>query len=173
MKKITASLALFALLLTGAAFAAENSPTPDTKPQAGDRDASDRPIKRKGDKNRFRFKECDGNKDGVVTLEEYQACFPKGNIEHFNAMDADKDGKVTPEELQAWRESKRQEFEAKRIERRTEMFKKCDKDGNGALSLEEYLQCAPQPGKKRAPGHKPQRPAGKLQKPAPIDGKAS
>jgi Ca2+-binding protein (EF-Hand superfamily) len=162
MKKITASLAMLTLLLTGAAFAAEAT-APDKQ------NLPSHPIKGERDKKRFRFKECDVNKDGVVTYEEYTACLPEAKKEFFDAVDADKDGKITREEQQAWREMKKKQFEEKRSERRIELFKKCDKDGNGSLSLEEFQACAPtKPGKKMRPGHKGDRPT----KPGMSEGKA-
>ena len=152
---------MLTLLLTGAAFTAEAAP-------AGKGDLPDHPIKARHDKKRFRFKECDTNKDGVVTYEEYTACVPEAKKDFFDAIDADKDGKITQEERQAWRETKKKQFEEKRGERRAELFKECDKDGNGSLSLEEFQTCTPKPGKKKRPGPKGDMPA----KPGISEGKA-
>ena len=159
MKKITASLAMLTLLLTGAAFAAETPATDKQRP--------DHPIKAKHDKKRFRFKDCDANKDGVVTYEEYTACVPEAKKDFFDAIDADKDGNITREEHHAWREMQKKQFEENRSERRAELFKECDKDGNGSLSLEEFQACGPKPGKKMRPGPKGDMPA----KPGMNEGK--
>ena len=161
MKKITASLAMLALLLTCAAFTAEAAPA-----DKGDR--PDLPAQGKPDKKRFGFKGCDTNKDGVVTFEEYTACRPDADKAFFDSVDADKDGKITREEQHAWREMKKKQFEEKRSERRAELFKKCDTDNNGSLSLEEFQVCVPEPGKKMRPGHKGDRPT----KPGTSEGKA-
>ena len=181
MKKLTASLTLMAILFSGTALATEISSTQDQKPQLGEKQRPGHPAKHKKDKQRFRFKDCDTNKDGVVTYEEYQACFPKGSKENFTTMDADKDGKITQEELTAWRESKRKEFDEKRKERRAELFKKCDKDGNGSLSLEEFTECTPpKPDPSKGQGKKhprrgdgPGKPGDRPAKPGMTDNKTS
>lgn len=149
------------LLAAGAAYAAPSNAT------AGDAVSTDqkpepRPKKAKGDKagkekKRFNFKDCDTNNDGVISLEEYLACSPRGDKDKFAGMDADKDGKLTREELKAWRDSKKEEFDKKRREHRRELFKKCDTNKDGMLSMEEFEQCFPKPpadGKKkeRRPG---------------------
>lgn len=155
MKKLTASLTLITLLFTGAALAAENAPAPEHKAPAGHKAPPDGPMYPKMGKKHFRFGECDTNKDGAVSYEEFQACASPEAKERFDAMDADKDGKVTREEFKAWREKMRMAQEEKRKERRTELFKKCDKDGNGSLSLDEFLACPPKPEKRKGPESRP------------------
>ena len=50
------------------------------------------------------FENMDANKDGKVSLEEYQKVMAEMSKRRFEAMDADKDGVVTKEEMQKGRE---------------------------------------------------------------------
>lgn len=58
--------------------------------------------------------------------------------EHFAQADANKDGAVTKAEFDARAAARKQEWQAKRAERRAEMFAKLDTDKNGQLSREEF-----------------------------------
>lgn len=66
----TASLAMAAALITGAALAQEAS-----------------------------FSATDANGDSVVTLSELQAAFPEASAEQFAVADANADGALTAEEF--------------------------------------------------------------------------
>lgn len=160
MKKLTASLTLMILLVTGTAFAADAAPSaPEQKAQVSDEKGQDGPRRPGANqtRKRFRFNDCDKNNDGAVTQEEFSQCFPKGNKATFDAMDTNRDGKVTADEHKAWRESRKKIFQEKRTERQREAFKRCDIDGNGSLSLEEFMGCKPlpKPGRGKAPGKRP------------------
>ena len=58
--------------------------------------------------------------------------------ERFAEADANKDGAVTKAEFDARIAAKKQEWQAKRAERRSEMFAKLDTDKNGQLSQQEF-----------------------------------
>jgi Ca2+-binding EF-hand superfamily protein len=58
--------------------------------------------------------------------------------ERFAEADANKDGAVTKAEFDARIAAKRQEWQAKRAERRAEMFARLDTDKNGQLSQQEF-----------------------------------
>lgn len=159
MKKLTAALTLLALMITGSAFAAE---TATTDASGNARSAVGKEKRngkdRNGDKQkRPKFEECDKDRDGALNLEEYLACFKRGTEESFAAIDADKDGKLGKDELRA-------HHEARKSERRREVFDRCDTNKDGMLSFEEFEQCAPpkpdgKPGKgKKNPNGKPARP---------------
>lgn len=94
-------------------------------------------ARKEGKKKPRKFEQCDADGDGVVSREEFLACFPKGQ-DRFDAMDANKDGKLTKEEWRTYADARREEH------RRAE-FKRCDLNGDGMLSLEEFVQCKPAP----------------------------
>jgi hypothetical protein len=99
MKKLSLSLALLIVMFTTAAIAADPG-----MPVHGKND------KHWGDKRpRVSFEDCDKSNTGTLTLEEFLACHPHGGEKHFTAMDGNKDGKVTHEEWQAFREANRAE----------------------------------------------------------------
>lgn len=149
MKKLTASLALLAFLFSSAALAAESGkPAADNKPprKEGHFDG-------KGDrKPRPKFEDCDKDKDGALNMEEFLTCFPHAGQERFAAIDADKNGKVTREEMKAFKD-------ARRAEKRRELFTECDKNNDGALSFDEFEQCKPEPKDKGAGRHQRKAPA--------------
>lgn len=58
--------------------------------------------------------------------------------ERFAEADTNKDGAVTKAEFDARMAAKKQEWQAKRAERRAEMFAKLDTDKNGQLSKDEF-----------------------------------
>lgn len=156
MQKLTATLALAAVLCTGTAFAAEtNTPDSQERPvmaEPGKHPGKPGPGKR--DKKPPRFEDCDKNSDGALSLEEFQACHPRKSQERFDAIDTNKDGKITREEMRAFHEKRRQE-------RLSERFRACDTNADGVLSFDEFEQCAPKPGDKK----------GKHDKRPPRDGK--
>ncbi len=92
-----------------------------------------------------KFAECDRNKDGSLTRDEFLACWPKGE-KRFTAMDTNHDGKVTKEETRAWAQ-KRRGAVARRLE---EKFAACDKNKDGALSRDEFLAAWPRGAKRFA-----------------------
>jgi Ca2+-binding EF-hand superfamily protein len=53
---------------------------------------------------------ADADKDGAITQAEFQAAA----LTRFDRLDADKDGTVTPEEAKAARDSRRQQWQARR-----------------------------------------------------------
>ena len=105
MKKATALLALMVFMITGTAFAA--GATNATK-GAGTTNAT----KHEGKSRPPKFEECDKDKDGSLTLEEFTACYPR-SAEKFAAIDANSDGKVTKDEVKAHRAERKQERAAK------------------------------------------------------------
>jgi Ca2+-binding EF-hand superfamily protein len=70
----------------------------------------------------------DGKRAGPPTRAELDACFTKV----FGEMDANHDGKVTEAEAKAWRE-------AQKAKREDAMFKRMDKNGDGALTKDEMF----------------------------------
>lgn len=123
MKKLSTTLALIALFCAGSAYAASPAHSTAARP--------DREHKR------FNIEECDKNKDGALTLEEFKACFPNAKEQRFMKLDENKDGKVTKEEIQAWKQKKQEQGR----ELRRQTFKKCDTNGDNVLSMEEFEQC--------------------------------
>ena len=89
-----------------------------------------------------KFEDCDTNKDGFLSKEEFQVFRPR-SAEHFTAIDKDGNGLVSHEELKAWRD-------ARRAERGRRFFEECDKNKDGALSKEEFLACKPKGAEKFA-----------------------
>ncbi len=85
-----------------------------------------------------RFAECDKDKDGMLSKDEFAACYPR-KAAKFDEIDANKDGNVTKEEMKAYRTVMQKErmakFDAK--------FAECDKDKDGTLSKEEFAACFP------------------------------
>jgi Ca2+-binding EF-hand superfamily protein len=63
--------------------------------------------------------------------------------EQFALADTNKDGFVTKAEFDARREVVRQEFDAKRTERRGEIFAMLDKNHDGTISKDEFLAAPP------------------------------
>ncbi len=131
MKKLAASLALLVYLASSAALAADSG-----KPALADTvQHKEGRVDHKGNKKpRPRFEDCDKDADGALNAEEFLACYPHGGQERFAAIDADKSGKVSRDELRAFRE-------ARRAEKRRELFTRCDANKDGVLSLEEFEQC--------------------------------
>lgn len=144
MKKLTASLTLFTLLLSGIALVTENAAAaPDAETQAQKEARQEKKhFKGKNKKPRPRFEDCDKDKDSSLSLEEFLACHPKGGEAGFAAIDADRDGKITRDEMVTF-------FEEKKAQKRQALFKRCDTDGDGMLSFEEFSQCKPEPKDKR------------------------
>jgi len=70
----------------------------------------------------------DTNKDGKVTLEEFNAAATK----RFQRMDKDNDGKITQDEFRAYVQERRAEHQKKR-------FEKMDADKDGKISKAEYM----------------------------------
>lgn len=77
------------------------------------------------------IEQLDKDKDGSISRAEAAGhpMLSKG----FDTADANKDGKLSKEELQATHQAIR----AKHQERKAARFKAADKDGDGALSLQE------------------------------------
>ena len=70
----------------------------------------------------------DTNGDGVVTMDEFNAAAAS----RFDKMDADKNGVVTEEEFRAY-------IGQKRSERRERKFQIMDSNGDGQISMDEYI----------------------------------
>ncbi len=90
MKYTLPALALFGVFLLQPTFGS-----------AAQADATSAPHKPK-------FEDCDTNKDGFLSKEEFQIFRPR-NAEHFAAIDKDGNGLVSREELKAWRDARRAE----------------------------------------------------------------
>ena len=124
MKYTLPALALYGVFLLQPTFGS-----------AAQADATSAPHKPK-------FEDCDTNKDGFLSKEEFQIFRPR-NAEHFAAIDKDGNGLVSREELKAWRD-------ARRAERGSRFFEECDKNKDGGLSKEEFLACRPKGAEKFA-----------------------
>jgi Ca2+-binding EF-hand superfamily protein len=80
------------------------------------------------------FERLDANKDGMISLEEFQ---PPGKHQGpMEKADSNNDGAVTLEEMQAMRAAKMAEHDA----RMTERFTMMDTNGDGAVTQEEARQ---------------------------------
>lgn len=77
----------------------------------------------------------DGNGDGAITLEEFEAARLEAIRAQFARLDADGDGTLTPTELR----SRRDHF----AERRGQRMADVDTDGDGAWSLPELQAVRP------------------------------
>ncbi len=131
MKKGIASLALFAFLFSPAALAADSGAAVSKAPRKEGVLGGKKVVK-----SRPKFNDCDKDASESLNLEEFKACFPRLGQQRFAVIDADRNGEATREELKDFEE-------ARKAERRRELFGKCDTDKNGALSLAEFEQCEP------------------------------
>ncbi|MFT3807016.1 EF-hand domain-containing protein [Arenimonas sp.] len=120
MKKSLAVLALFAV--AGVALAQSAGESPGPRRAHGDL-----------------FAERDGNKDGRISLAEWQQGEQARQKAMFERIDADRDGLVTREEIQKQRGQRHERMRAQRDQRRDRMEKlrELDKDGDHALSRTE------------------------------------
>ena len=80
------------------------------------------------------FAKMDANGDGKIDEADREA----KKRDRFDQIDANKDGKLTQAELDAHRKAKMAERQAKMAERQAERFAAMDKDGNKALSFDEF-----------------------------------
>ena len=149
MQKLTASLAILGLMITGSAFAAETATMEEPgKPQAAmERERLPGKKHNDGKPKPPKFEECDKDRDDALNLDEYLACFKRGNEDTFAVIDANKDGKLSRDELRA-------HHEARKSERRRELFEQCDANKDGVLSFEEFEQCTPPKPDKTKKGKK-------------------
>jgi hypothetical protein len=140
MKKLTVILALMALMITSAALARGND-GPAGGPGYGMDDKGPGEWDRDHKPRRFNFEDCDKNSNGGLELGEYLDCFPKADKKRFDNIDRNNDGKVSKDELRAWREAHREKMLKERKARRAQAFKRCDKNDDGVLSMDEYINC--------------------------------
>lgn len=70
----------------------------------------------------------DTNKDGVVTLDEFEAAMKS----RFEQMDADHNGVISAEEFRKY-------FQQRRQERRQARLKQMDSNGDGQVSKDEFV----------------------------------
>ena len=96
MKKLAFALITMSLLLSGTALASD-------KPSAAHNGTS---TSNQHKKSRPKFEDCDKDKDGALTLQEAQACYPR-IASKFDAIDTNKDGKITKEEMKAHRAARK------------------------------------------------------------------
>lgn len=80
----------------------------------------------------FDFAAVDANKDGKVTLEEFNAY----RAAKVAGADTDKDGKLSVDEIAAM---DLKEMQARSLQRATRMVKDLDTDGDGKLSAAELI----------------------------------
>jgi len=99
------------------------------------------------------FAMCDVDKDGVLSLDEFQGCHPNNKEMArgmFETLDADKDGTLTQQEISS-------HFQGRVDAMKRAVFKACDTDGDNMLNEDEFLQCLHMlgtgtPGKQGMPG---------------------
>ncbi|MBA83963.1 EF-hand domain-containing protein [Thalassobius sp. S69A] len=106
----------------------------------------------------FQFEEVDANSDGKITQDEIAAHFKA----KFDAADTDKDGTLSAEEMTAQMQAQQAErmgkrakhmivdrdanddgklsFEEMQPKKQGKMFDRLDRDGDGAISAEEFAQ---------------------------------
>lgn len=107
------------LLLASAALAQQAAPT-DPSPR--------------GERRAEAFAEADGNRDGRLSLAEFQAARSRKLAEQFQRMDGNRDGALTPEEMSQARREQRQQRSGGRHHGG---LKALDRDGDQALSRAE------------------------------------
>jgi Ca2+-binding EF-hand superfamily protein len=112
------------LVLASVALAQQAAPT-DARPRA--------------DRRAEAFAESDANRDGRLSLAEFQAARSRKLAEQFQRMDGNRDGALTPEEMQDARREQRQLRSSRRHQgmARHEGMKALDKNGDQALSRAE------------------------------------
>jgi Ca2+-binding EF-hand superfamily protein len=93
------------------------------------------------DKFAAKIKEADADKDGFISKDEVREYFHRQIARRIGGkfiqkFDADKDGKVTPEEFGAG----------------DEKFKRLDTNGDGAITIEDFLARKPGPGREEGEG---------------------
>ncbi len=102
---------------------------------------------------RPKFADCDTNKDGLLSREEFLGCWPRG-AEKFAVMDKNGDGLVSKEDMQAWRAERRAARQANGTgggnAGRRQGFAECDTNKDGFLSKEDFLGCWPRGAEKFA-----------------------
>lgn len=109
----------------------------------------DKPKDKGGERPRGMFvspEEMDANKDGKVTLEEFQAAQTKMTEARFARMDKNSDGVIGKDEIPtppagAGGEGGRPRFMPD--------FTKMDKDGNGSITKEEFAESSKAMGAER------------------------
>ena len=102
------------LLLASAALAQQANPTENPR----------------ADRRGEAFTEADANRDGLLTLAEFQAARSRKLAEQFQRMDVNRDGTLTSEEMSQARQHMRSS-------RGHEGMKALDRDGDQALSRAE------------------------------------
>lgn len=120
MKK---ALVVFALLAAAGVAAAQSAgDAPEARRMRGDL-----------------FAERDSNKDGKISLAEWQQADQARQKQLFERLDADRDGSLTQEEVRKQREQRRQQMQERRGQRHEGMKKlqELDSDGDQALSRAE------------------------------------
>ncbi|WP_410209516.1 EF-hand domain-containing protein [Aquirhabdus sp.] len=88
------------------------------------------------------LQKVDANHDNQISLAEAQSNAPF-IAKHFNEIDTDHNGLISQDELKAYHEAQKAKWDAKRIEMRTEAFKKADTNHDGQLTLAEWLAFKP------------------------------
>ena len=88
------------------------------------------------------LKEVDLNGDGEIDFEEFYAAVkkestPEGIEEAFKTFDKNKDGFITAEELRRTMESMGERVSKEEID---EIIEKADLNGDGKISIEEFLK---------------------------------
>ncbi|MCY6381172.1 EF-hand domain-containing protein [Hoeflea prorocentri] len=128
-KKILVSLMATSFLGASLVPALAQSGTPGNKPVAEKRMAhagAGKHGKRQRGAMKRAFERYDVNKDGVITQEEVDAVI----VERFNAFSGDDDTISLEDFRAAWLDQSR--------DRMVRAFQRLDRDGDGAISAEEY-----------------------------------
>lgn len=94
------------------------------------------------------FAERDSNKDGKISLAEWQQADQVRQKKLFERIDADRNGLLTREEIQKRRGDRRQRMQERRGQRHERMrtLKELDKDGDKALTRAEIGDRLPKLG---------------------------
>lgn len=128
-------IALVLTLASGLALAQATTAAPD-------REARKAQLRERAE---ARFAASDTNRDGRISLAEFQDASDRKLAERFQTLDANHDGQLTPQEMQAAREQRREHMGERRHARRERMeqVRALDTNHDQALSRAEIGTAMP------------------------------